>query len=280
MFFLGEGDTIPLVILIAWAGSSFGAGLFLAPAMQADVIDYDELHTGRRREAQYTAFWTMWPKFVAIPSAAVPIAILASLGYVPNAVQTPAVVLAIKSIFALGPATFAILAFVIAWRFPIDEAAHRAILAGIARHARGEDAVDPLTHEVMPPPGARSVDEPTAWFLDHFSARELRRFLGFGPSVLVRDVRRAAAMYALVAFGAGALGARSMANLADDPGPVGVLAIVLAGFALAVAAFHLLRLGAAHRLAAGAVPSDVVRRHLGSAAAPGPVVVPAVPGPA
>lgn len=280
MFFLGEGDTIPLVILIAWAGSSFGAGLFLAPAMQADVIDYDELHTGRRREAQYTAFWTMWPKFVAIPSAAVPIAILASLGYVPNAVQTPAVVLAIKSIFALGPATFAILAFVIAWRFPIDEAAHRAILAGIARHARGEDAVDPLTHEVMPPPGARSVDEPTAWFLDHFSARELRRFLGFGPSVLVRDVRRAAAMYALVALGAGALGARSMANLADDPGPVGVLAIVLAGFALAVAAFHLLRLGAAHRLAAGAVPSDVVRRHLGSAAAPGPVVVPAVPGPA
>jgi uncharacterized membrane protein YkvI len=81
-----------------------------------------------------------------------------------------------------------------------------------------------------------------------------------------------------VSVGAGALGARSVTNLAADPGAVGVLAIVLAGFALAVACFHLLRLGAAHRLAAGAVPAEVIRRHLGPAAAPVPGVVPAVPG--
>ena len=130
MFFLGQGDTIPLLILIAWAGSSFGAGLFLGPAMQADVIDYDELHTGKRREAQYTAFWAMLPKFVAIPSAAIPIAILGSIGYVPNAVQTPQVVLAIKAIFALTPALCSTLAFFIAWRFAIDEGVHRAILQG------------------------------------------------------------------------------------------------------------------------------------------------------
>jgi GPH family glycoside/pentoside/hexuronide:cation symporter len=83
MFFLGQGDTLWLLILIAWAGSSFGAGLFLGPAMQADVIDYDELHTGKRREAQYSAFWGMLPKFVAIPSAAIPIAILGSIGPTP-----------------------------------------------------------------------------------------------------------------------------------------------------------------------------------------------------
>src|SRR5439155_707150 len=210
--------------------------------------------------------------FVAIPSAAVPIAILASLGYVPNVVQTPAVVLAIKSIFALAPATFAILAFAIAWRFPIDEPAHRAILAGIERHAHGEDAVDPLTYEVLPPPTARAVDEPTAWFLDYFSARELRRFLGMGPGAPVRDVRRAALMCGIVSLGAGALGARSATNLAADPGAVGVLALVLAGFALAVACFHLFRLWAGHRLAAGAVPAEVIRRHLGLAAAPAPAV--------
>ena len=46
------GDmTAPALFLIAWSGSSFGAGLFLGPAIQADVIDYDEFHTGRRREA-------------------------------------------------------------------------------------------------------------------------------------------------------------------------------------------------------------------------------------
>ena len=34
-------------------------GTFLVPAMAADVIDYDELRTGKRREAQYTAFWAL-----------------------------------------------------------------------------------------------------------------------------------------------------------------------------------------------------------------------------
>ena len=84
MFLLRPGDIWPLMVLICYAGIGFGAGLFLTPSMQADVIDYDELYTGKRREAQYTAFWSMLPKFVAIPSAAVPIAILASLGYVAN----------------------------------------------------------------------------------------------------------------------------------------------------------------------------------------------------
>ncbi|HXN12856.1 MAG TPA: MFS transporter, partial [Candidatus Acidoferrales bacterium] len=83
MFLLGPGDLKALFVLICWAGIGFGAGLFLTPSMQADVIDYDELYTGKRREAQYTAFWSMLPKFIAIPSAAIPIAILASLGYVP-----------------------------------------------------------------------------------------------------------------------------------------------------------------------------------------------------
>ena len=131
MFLLRPGDIWPLMVLICWAGIGFGAGLFLTPSMQADVIDYDELYTGKRREAQYTAFWSMLPKFVAIPSAAVPIAILASLGYIPNAIQVPHVVFAIRAIFALGPATCSALSFLIARRFPITEIIHNQILEGI-----------------------------------------------------------------------------------------------------------------------------------------------------
>ena len=43
MFLLRPGDTWWLMVLICWAGIGFGAGLFLTPSMQADVIDYDEL---------------------------------------------------------------------------------------------------------------------------------------------------------------------------------------------------------------------------------------------
>jgi len=51
---------LPLMVLICWAGID-SRRLFLTPSMQADVIDYDELYTGKRREAQYTAFWSMLP---------------------------------------------------------------------------------------------------------------------------------------------------------------------------------------------------------------------------
>ena len=230
--------------------------------MQADVIDYDELHTGKRREAQYSAFWGMLPKFVAIPSAAIPIAILGSIGYVPNAVQTPQVVLAIKAIFALTPAFFSTLAFFIAWRFAIDEGVHRAILQGIAQHQLGENAVDPLTGAVLAPPAGRAVEEETSWFLDYFSRRELARFLGRGRESIVRDVWLAAVAAMSVCAGAGLLVAGKVTTLGVDPGPIPVLAIVISGFAFAVGVFHLLRIGAARQLAAGTVSNDVVRAHL------------------
>ncbi len=158
--------------------------------MQADVIDYDGLHTGKHREAQYTALWNILPKFVAIPSAALPIAILGAIGYVSNAVQTPGVILAIKAIFALVPAVCGLLSFLIAWRFPITEKIHRAILDGIARHERGEHAIDPLTNAIVPPPNASGVYEATGWFLDNFSPGELRRYLARGARSDPRCVAR------------------------------------------------------------------------------------------
>jgi len=262
MFFLGQGDTLATFLLIGWAGSSFGAGLFLGPAMQADVIDYDELYTGKRREAQYSAFWAMLPKFVAIPSAAIPIAVLGSLGYRPNVEQLPQVVFAIKLIFALVPAFFSTLAFFIARRFPIDERAHRAILAGIAEHGQGRPALDPLNGRTVAPPGARAVDEDTGWFLDHFSPGELDRYLERGPATVVRDVWVAAALSFATCAASAWLVADRVTTLEVEPGPTAVLAVVTAGFAFAACLFHLLRLPPARRLAAGAVDQELVRAHL------------------
>src|SRR5262245_40168241 len=180
LFTLGPGDNVACLVVITWAGSSFGAGLFLPPAIQADVIDYDELHTGKRREAQYLALWGLVPKFIVIPSASLPLALLAWLGYQPNLPQSPQVLFAIRAVFALTPAAFSIAAFFIAWRFPIDERVHRAILEAIAAHERGESALDPLTQRMLPPPAGREVDERTSWFLDYFSVGELRRVLSRG----------------------------------------------------------------------------------------------------
>jgi len=284
MFLLGPGDTWWLLVLICWAGIGFGAGLFLTPSMQADVIDYDELYTGKRREAQYTAFWSMLPKFVAIPSAAIPIAVLASLGYIPNAnPQVPHVVFAIRAIFALGPAICSALSFLIARRFPITETIHNQILDGVRLHERGEASVDPMTGALVPPP-TPGHDEDVGWFLDYFSSGELKRYLARGASQPVRDVLTVAAISIGVSVLSIVYVLHRISSLSTDPGATISLIVVAAGLALAIFVFHLMRLGPARRLAAGEVPADVVRAHLGqvveavSGGTPAPAVAASVAG--
>jgi len=248
--------------VISWAGSSFGAGLFLPPAIQADVIDYDELHTGKRREAQYLALWGLVPKFIVIPSASLPLALLAWLGYQPNLPQSPEVLLAIRAVFALTPSAFSIAAFFIAWRFPINELVHRAILAGVAAHGRGETALDPLTSQLLAPPDDRDVDEGTSWFLDYFSVGELRRVLSRGAHGALFDVLRVAAFSLAITIGLALWVASVLSETGGNPGPLAVIAIVIAGFALTIFVFHLSRIGPALRLRREPISNDTIRAHL------------------
>jgi GPH family glycoside/pentoside/hexuronide:cation symporter len=262
LFLLGPGDNLACMFVIVWAGSSFGAGLFLPPAIQADVIDYDELHSGKRREAQYLALWGLVPKFIVIPSASLPLALLAWLGYQPNVVQPPDVVLAIRVIFALTPAAFSIGAFFIARRFPIDETVHRAILSGIEAHRRGDAATDPLTQQRLLPPGVRAVDEDTGWFLDYFSVGELRRVLRRGVGGVLGDVARVAVLAIAISIGLAVWVARDVSASGGVPGPLAVIAIVSAGFALTVFVFHLSRIGPALKLRRAKVSEATIRAHL------------------
>ncbi|MDJ0790199.1 MAG: MFS transporter [Myxococcota bacterium] len=266
-FYLGKGDILEGALVFAWAGVAFGGQLLLTPSIQADVIDYDELHTGKRREAQYGALWSFLPKFVAIPGAAIPFSILASLGYQPNVEQSPEVIFALRSLLGLLPAAFAALAFVVAWRFPITEAIHRRIQEGIALHARGEAAVDPLTGEIIQPPGRREVDEETGWVLDHFSRGELRRAERTGVRALVRGASLSLAG-SLLALAAGiALAVQQIGGLESEPGLLAVVAITGSGLALAAVAFHAVRLRVALGLQPGSVAPSLLRAHRGDATA-------------
>jgi len=261
-FFLGEGDILIGIAVFAWAGVAFGGQILLTPSIQADVIDYDELHTGKRREAQYGALWALFPKLVAIPGAAIPLAVIGSMGYQPNVEQSPEVVLAIRSLLGLVPAAFATGAFLVAWRFPINERIHRAIQEGIDQHARGEPAEDPLTGAKLLPPGLRAVDEETSWLLDHFSPRELSRAAKSGLGRLGTDTARAAALSLLACVGATGLALEQTGNMAGEPGPLAVVSIAAAGLALSGFVFHSIRWIVSRRLDADALPGELLRSHL------------------
>lgn len=268
LFFLGQGDTPLFLLLILIVGVGNGSAL-LHPSMQADIIDYDELLTGKRREAQYNSFWGIVPKFVAIPSAAVPLAVLAQLGYVGNQPQSETVTFALRLIF-LAPALAGIVGFVIALRFPMTESIHRAVLAGIDRHRRGQPAEDPITGRVLPCPSEDPALEERGWFLDYFSRGELRRSLRPGSRAPVTNVLAAAAT-ALVACGALVWWVTSqLVDLGHEPGILVTLAIVLAGCCLTAFLFQILKLGPARRFDS-TVSSLQVQAHLDGAPQAEPV---------
>jgi len=261
LFFQGEGDVIPTLFILTWAGSVFGGRLFLGPSIHADVIDYAELYTGKRREAQYGAFWALITKFTVIPSAAVPLAILATLGYQPNVEQSETVTYAIRVIYGIFPATFGCLSLLVFLRFPIREITHQKILEGIQKHRRGESAEDPLTGRVLQPP-TRDADEERGWFLDHFSRRELARTCKRGPNVLTQSSILSAALSLSIAAVFARLVWSGLGDLTQKPGLSTTLEVVVAGFAFTGFCYHLLRLRAARRMNASPVSADLIRSHL------------------
>jgi GPH family glycoside/pentoside/hexuronide:cation symporter len=256
----GEAGILPVYVVLLWAGMAFGAGVVLAPSMQADVIDYDELYTGRRREAQYGALWAIVTKFAMIPSVAVPLAVLASVGFEPNVEQTDTVQWTIRAIYGIAPATMSFVAFCIAFRFPVTQSVHAAVLAGVAAHRNGEAAEDPLTGKVLPPPADRGLDEETGWYLDHFSEGELRRALRQGHAVFTRDAWLGLGIATVVCAGATLYSVWALSDLSVQPGLAVVLSVVLAGIGLTGICFHAVRLRASRR--ARAVPDDEIRIHV------------------
>lgn len=269
LFTVGEGQTTRMIILEVIRGFAAGAIVILGPAMMADVIDYDELRTGRRREAQFGAFLSLIPKFVAILGATLPLALMGAAGYDPTMARlTDQATLAIRGLFALFPIAFHVGGLLILLRYPISRDVHRAIRDGISRHRRGEDAHDPITGRVRLPADGRSVEEETGWFLDNFSLRALRRVVERGPGDLVRDVLAPTAAAALLSAaaigGAVALLLQSLSRSQEDQLRQGMAAclVVVAGLAVTALLYHMMRIRPARRMAADPVDAEIIRAHL------------------
>ena len=144
VFFLGPGDTAMYAVLVTLSGIGFGATLALPSAIQADVIDYDELKTGRRREGQYIGLWSIAKKFAAAIGVGVGLAVLGATGYTPNVPQTDTVRLALRILYALVPSVCNLLAIGIALYYPISGEIHARIRSAIGQRQAGQVVLDPL----------------------------------------------------------------------------------------------------------------------------------------
>lgn len=144
VYFLGPGDELAYGLLVALSGVGFGATLAIPSSIQADVIDYDELLSGRRREGRYVGIWSIAKKLSAAAGVGLGLLALGAAGYRPGAVQPPEVVWTLRLLYALVPCLCNAAAFVIALAYPIDARRHAAIRDGIAARRQGRPAADPL----------------------------------------------------------------------------------------------------------------------------------------
>lgn len=145
VFFLGPGDEWQYGVLVALSGVGFGATVAIPSAMQADVIDYDELATGRRQEGHYIGVWSISKKLAAALGVGIGLAVLGASGYEPNSIQTEQVQFTLKVLYAMIPSICNVVALLIALYYPINSRVHSQILAAVQARKKGEPAVDPLT---------------------------------------------------------------------------------------------------------------------------------------
>ena len=122
-----------IMAMAVLAGFSAAGGGSIGPSVQSDVIDYDEMRTGQRKEGSYYAAWN----FVAKSALGVVLLMtgfaLQVAGFTPNAEQT----MAVKSTMILLYAVFPLLlctggAFLMS-RFKLDEASHQDIRVALGR---------------------------------------------------------------------------------------------------------------------------------------------------
>jgi GPH family glycoside/pentoside/hexuronide:cation symporter len=153
VFFLGPGDAAIYGVLVFLSGIGLGATLALPSSIQADVIDYDELLTGERREGRYLGFWSIAKKLAAAVGVGAGLAVLGMAGYEPNARQPESVLLALRVLYALVPSACNLTALLIALAYPISEPVHRDLLEAIARRRNLEPVADPLNPGITIEPG-------------------------------------------------------------------------------------------------------------------------------
>lgn len=144
VFLLGRGDVTEYAILVTLSGIGFGATMALPSSMQADVIDYEELRSGVRREGEIIGVWAVSKKLAAAFGIFIAFPILGYLGYEPNVEQTETVQTALRTLYALVPSLFNLIGLLIALAYPIDRDMHRAILEAVEQRRAGAAVPDPL----------------------------------------------------------------------------------------------------------------------------------------
>jgi GPH family glycoside/pentoside/hexuronide:cation symporter len=129
-------------LLAALAGFGIATAYVIPWSMVPDVVEYDELRTGQRREGSYYAFASFFQKLATgVALWGIGLA-LAYTGYItpqpdmPPPIQPQEAVNAIRLFIGPLSAVLLSLAILFAWKYPITRESHKATLQELAERER------------------------------------------------------------------------------------------------------------------------------------------------
>ncbi len=135
-----EGTWVVWIILAGLAGFGFGGTVARPPSMMADVIDLDELETGRRREGAYFGIWSFIDKAAVGIAVFIGMTSLDLMGYIPNQEQPLRVFWTLKALYSILPAICFIVCCYILRPYPLTQEEHQRIRTEIeAKYSNPSD---------------------------------------------------------------------------------------------------------------------------------------------
>jgi len=127
VFFLRPGSFIPLAVVFGFAGAAYGAHWMLPVSILADIIDYDELRSGERREGAYFGIWTFVLKVTVAGGAAIVPFLLSKIGFVPDQEQSEHTIFWMRVLMAWVPSAMYLITALSLLRFPFTRDIHREV---------------------------------------------------------------------------------------------------------------------------------------------------------
>ena len=123
-FFLPLGGSSLIYVIILVAGFGFSAQWVLPWSILPDVIEYDELLTGERREGMYYGVRGFIGKLSDALGLFIAGWVLKLFGFVPDAAQSAEALLGIRLFFGPVPSLLVFLSLPLLIRFPITRKTH------------------------------------------------------------------------------------------------------------------------------------------------------------
>lgn len=136
-----------ILIAAVFAGLGYGAANAIPWAIVADVIEVDELNTGKRREGVFYGYLVFFRKLASAIATFGVGQVLSATGFISSQTgsafiqQPPEALLAMRFFVGVVPAIMLFLAILAAWRYPLDRETYNEIRQQLEARRNADSAV-------------------------------------------------------------------------------------------------------------------------------------------